>query len=63
MLQLVLIENPSELANFLMIFYYGLEGLAQKKLEDISSTLKLLEESSLKHITELKRQSVWRNWR
>ena len=62
MLQLVLMENPSELANFFNdISLCGLEGLAQKKLGDISSTLELLEESFLKHITELKRQSVWRN--
>jgi len=37
-------ENPSELANFFNdISLCGLEGLAQKKLDDISSTLELLE--------------------
>jgi hypothetical protein len=52
-------DNPSKLANFFNdISICGLDDLAQNKLEDISSTQKLLEESFSKDIGELKQQSV-----
>lgn len=51
--------NPSELVNFFNdISLSGLEGLAEKRLEDIASTQQLLEESFLEHIEELKQQSL-----
>lgn len=52
-------SNPSELVNFFNdISLSGLEGLAEKRLEDISSTQQLLEEWFLEHIEELKQQSL-----
>jgi hypothetical protein len=56
---LVYVENPSGLpAYFNDISLAGLEGLAQQNVEDISSRLKLLEETFKNRIEGLKLQSV-----